>query len=93
MSLSTTAIVLPGKELKELLDILKDEFGVVCEISKEFLFFVVCNDVKSPKEDLADLTMVIEIGYHSTIHLQVNPNDLILDCKKNSKAKDSTYKC
>lgn len=49
LSLSTTAIVLPGKELNQLLEILKDEFGVVCEISKEFLYFVVCNDIKSPK--------------------------------------------
>lgn len=82
LSLSTTALVLPGKELKVILEVLKNEYGFECAISKDYLYFVICDNIKSPKDDLADMTMILEIGYHSSVYLQVNPADLILNCKK-----------
>lgn len=81
LSVSTSAIVLPERELKMVIDVLKNEYSLECASKKENLYFVVCESVESPLETLADMTMIIEIGYHSTVHLQVNPADLFLNCK------------
>lgn len=74
-----------------MIGVLKDEYGLSCASKKENLYFVVCDNVASPSESLVDMTMIIEIGYHSTIHLQVNPADLFLDCKK--KKTQQQYSC
>ncbi|EAS07287.1 eukaryotic aspartyl protease (macronuclear) [Tetrahymena thermophila SB210] len=94
LSLTTTAIVLPEKDLVPILNAFQNEFGIKCSISKEYLFFVVCEEISANKEELNDMAMIIEIGQVFIVHLQVNPADLILDCVKvNKSRKDSKLKC
>ncbi|KAL4427031.1 hypothetical protein ABPG74_000986 [Tetrahymena malaccensis] len=94
LSLTTTAIVLPEKDLVPILNAFQNEFGIKCQISKEYLFFVVCEEISANKEELNDMTMIIEIGQVFNVHLQINPADLILDCVKITKnKKDSKLRC
>ncbi|KAL4466336.1 hypothetical protein ABPG72_020185 [Tetrahymena utriculariae] len=94
LSLTTTAIVLPEKDLVPILNVFQNEFGIKCSISKEYLFFVVCEEISPTKEELNDMTMIIEIGQAFNVLLQINPADLILDCAKiNKSKKDSKLKC
>ncbi|EAR92169.2 eukaryotic aspartyl protease (macronuclear) [Tetrahymena thermophila SB210] len=91
LSLQTSAMILPESMMDNILDKLNQIYGMKCSISTNFLKYVQCFNLDK-QLDVSQLAVTIHVGYgiDNEQLINVDPNNLLLGCKKN---KNSKYDC